>query len=149
MKSVSWKWALILGGLVMGEGATQAQSLPVVTKTVYDMKKVAEPPTLTADEAQGRKLFVQRCALCHDPLGQPSGVVSGPWLDQTTVTRRGEDHLRKTIMAGIRRMPGWQYTLQPTQVGQVIAYLRTVSPDRRPDAVKGARGAGVDDDLLR
>jgi mono/diheme cytochrome c family protein len=149
MKSLLGTWALVACGLVMGAGATHAQTVPAVTKTIYDMKKVAEPPALTAEQTQGRKLFVQRCALCHDPLGQPSGVVSGPWLDQTTVTRRGEDHLRKTILGGIRKMPGWQYTLQPIQVEQVIAYLRTVSPDRRPDPVKGARGAGVDDDLLR
>ena len=29
-------------------------------------------------------------------------------------------------------MPGWQYTLDAPQVAQVIAYLKTVSPDQKP-----------------
>ena len=35
-------------------------------------------------------------------------------------------------MMGSARMPGWQYTLEPGQVAQVIAYLKTVTPDQRP-----------------
>ena len=30
-------------------------------------------------------------------------------------------------MVGSVRMPGWQYTLSPEQIGQVIAFLNTVT----------------------
>jgi mono/diheme cytochrome c family protein len=35
-------------------------------------------------------------------------------------------------MNGSQRMPAWQYTLQPSQIDSVIAYLKTVTPDQRP-----------------
>lgn len=106
---------------------------PTVVRTEYDMREVASPPSLSADEVRGRQLFVQRCALCHDPLGQPSYPnTPGPWVDAETVRSLGEDSVRDQIMLGSARMPGWQYTLEPAQVNQVIAYLKTVTPDQRP-----------------
>ena len=47
-------------------------SRPEVVRTDYDMREVASPSLLSETEVNGRKLFVQRCALCHDALGQPS-----------------------------------------------------------------------------
>jgi len=106
---------------------------PTVVRTEYDMREVAAAPSLSADEVRGRQLFVQRCALCHDPLGQPSYPnTPGPWVDAETVRSLGEDSVRDQIMRGSARMPGWQYTLEPAQVNQVIAYLKTVTPDQRP-----------------
>lgn len=111
---------------------TQA-STPKIVRTEYDMAKVATAPSLAPDEVRGRQLFVQRCALCHDPLGQPSYPdTPGPWVDAATVRSLGEESVRDQIMMGSARMPGWQYTLEPGQVAQVIAYLKTVTPDQRP-----------------
>ncbi len=108
-------------------------SSPTIVRTEYDMDKVASPPSLSADEVRGRQLFVQRCAICHDPLGQPSYPnTPGPWVDAATVRSLGEDTVSSQIMMGSARMPGWQYTLEPEQVSQVIAYLKTVTPDQRP-----------------
>ena len=108
-------------------------STPTVVRTEYDMREVASAPSLSADEVRGRQLFVQRCALCHDPLGQPSYPnTPGPWVDAETVTSLGEESVRDQIMLGSARMPGWQFTLEPAQVNQVIAYLKTVTPDQRP-----------------
>ena len=108
-------------------------STPTVVRTEYDMREVAAAPSLSADEVRGRQLFVQRCALCHDPLGQPSYPnTPGPWVDAETVRSLGEESVRDQIMLGSARMPGWQYTLEPAQVNQVIAYLKTVTPDQRP-----------------
>ena len=108
-------------------------SSPTIVRTEYDMDKVASPPSLSADEVRGRQLFVQRCAICHDPLGQPSYPnTPGPWVDAATVRSLGDDTVRSQIMMGSARMPGWQYTLEPAEVGQVIAFLKTVTPDQRP-----------------
>jgi len=108
-------------------------STPEIVRTEYDMLEVASPPSLSADEVRGRQLFMQRCALCHDPLGQPSYPnAPGPWVDAETVRSLSEASVRDTIMLGSARMPGWQYTLELAQVDQVIAYLKTVTPDQRP-----------------
>ena len=103
-------------------------STPVVVRTVYDMPAVVTPPSLSEDALAGWKLFVQRCAICHDPLGQPSYPATlGPALSQGNVRELGEDTVREIIMVGSVRMPGWQYTLTQEQIGQVIAYLNTVT----------------------
>ena len=103
-------------------------STPEVVRTVYDMPEVVMPPALSEDALAGWKLFVQRCAICHDPLGQPSFPASlGPALSQATVRELGAETVREIIMVGSVRMPGWQYTLSPEQIGQVIAFLNTVT----------------------
>lgn len=131
----------LLGAIVLISTTLAAQNIfkktdvssPTIVRTVYDMDKVAEPPSLSTDEVRGRQLFIQRCAICHDPLGQPSFPrTPGPWVDAATVRSLGEDTVRSQIMMGSARMPGWQYTLEPTEVDQVIAFLKTVTPEQRP-----------------
>ena len=133
--------SVLLVSLVILGTAPTAQNLlretlvstPTVVRTEYDMRAVAMPSSLSADEVRGRQLFVQRCALCHDPLGQPSYPnTPGPWTDAETVRSLGEESVRDQIALGSARMPGWQYTLEPAQVDQIIAYLKTVTPDQRP-----------------
>ena len=103
-------------------------STPEVVRTVYDMPAVVTPPSLSEDALAGWKLFVQRCAICHDALGQPSYPATlGPVLGQASVRELGEETVREIIMVGSVRMPGWQYTLSQEQIGQVIAYLNTVT----------------------
>ena len=103
-------------------------STPEVVRTVYDMPAVVTPPSLSEDALAGWKLFVQRCAICHDPLGQPSYPDTlGPVLSRGNVRELGEETVREIIMVGSVRMPGWQYTLSQEQIGQVIAYLNTVT----------------------
>ncbi len=103
---------------------------PEVVRTEYDMPEVVAPPPLAGDALAGWKLFVQRCAICHDPLGQPSYPDSlGPQLSRATVDQMGEETVRDVIMVGTVRMPGWQYTLSHEQIGEVIAYLNTVTQE--------------------
>lgn len=121
--------------VAMNSAATlrgQEKVQPDVAVIDYDMTKVAVPPPISADAFAGKKLFVQRCALCHDLLGQPAVTTVGPWVDARTVEARGEAAVRQTILNGSRRMPGWRYTLAPTQIDQLIAYLKTVEPGQKP-----------------
>ena len=130
-------WAVALAAMVgAGTGAgvlaQQAEVLtPKLVVTDYDMKKAAAPSKLSANEFEGKKLFVQRCALCHSILGQPTVAVPGPWLDNTTV-QRSETAAREKILNGSRRMPGWKHTFSSAQVDNVIAYIKTVTPEDRP-----------------
>lgn len=118
--------------LVVTASAQQpAQPTPKVVITDYDMARAAAPLSLSPAELAGKKLFVQRCALCHDLLGQPATTTVAPWIDVETV-KRSEEAVRQKIMNGSRRMPGWKYTLAPEQIDSVVAYLKTVTPDQKP-----------------
>ena len=118
--------------LVVTASAQQpAQPTPKVVVTDYDMAKAAAPLPLSPVELAGKKLFVQRCALCHDLLGQPATTTVAPWIDVETV-KRSEEAVRQKIMNGSRRMPGWKFTLAPEQIDSVVAYLKTVTPDQKP-----------------
>lgn len=111
----------------------ETRTTPAVELTVYDMRKLAAASTLSDSELAGRRLFVQRCAICHDPVGQPLGLTPGPWLDQGTFASGVESAARAMIEIGSRRMPGFGYALRTTQIDQIVEYLKTVTPDRRPD----------------
>ena len=80
-------------------------------------------PTTPAEQ-EGRRLFVQRCALCHLPLTPEPRRAYGPLLDGL-LKKSSEDKVREAIMVGYGSMPGWQYTLSVEQVNNVIAYLKT------------------------
>lgn len=109
------------------------QAVPKVTRTDFDMREVVKPASLSPAETEGKRLWVQRCAICHDPLGQPAYPSSfGPWVDQETVKARGEDRIRQQIVTGSRRMPGWRYTLEPAQIEDIVAYVKTVTPSQKP-----------------
>ena len=108
-----------------------AQPTPKIVVTDYDMAKAAAPLPLSPVELAGKKLFVQRCSLCHDLLGQPATTTVGPWLDVETV-KRSEEAVRQKIMNGSRRMPAWKYTLAPPHIDSIVAYLKTVTPDQKP-----------------
>lgn len=133
-----WLWRFAALGLIVGStslGLAQGPAPappPKVETTVYDMSKLVAPPTLAPNELEGKRLFVQRCALCHDLLGQPASTTVGPWVDGTTVKARGEAAIRLKIMDGSRRMPGWKHTFDAQQVDAVIVYMKTMTPETRP-----------------
>ena len=116
------------------------QPSPKTVVTNYDMRKAAMPSSLSPAELTGKKLFVQRCALCHDLLGQPATTTVAPWIDVEMVKGRGEDAVRQKIANGSRRMPSFRYTFESPQIESIIAYLRTVTPDMKPKPAGVAAG---------
>ncbi len=79
----------------------------------------------------GRRLFQQRCAVCHTPpmvISQPYG----PTLNMSVVMGR-EDSVRATIREGeIGLMPGFKYGLEPVEIDAIIKYLKTVEKPAHP-----------------
>jgi mono/diheme cytochrome c family protein len=90
-------------------------------RTDYDMRAFIAPLSLNETELKGRKLFAQRCANCHGGTTQRPG----PPLGQQTVERRGESFIREKARKGSMTMPGFEYTLEPVQIDQIIAFLKT------------------------
>jgi mono/diheme cytochrome c family protein len=103
-----------------------------VTSRDYDKKLLVGAPVLPEDVQRGRALWLQRCAYCHDGVGQPTYKTMGPWLGAETVQARGEAALRAFIGTGTQRMPGFRYTLKPQQIDDVIAFLKTVPSSQKP-----------------
>ena len=87
-------------------------------------------PTLTDAELQGKKMFQQRCSVCH---AQVSANLNdrpyGGLLTSATVTGK-EAYARNMIMKGSRRMPGFQYGLRADEIDNIVAYLKKKVPER-------------------
>ena len=111
------------------------QSQPTVVRKDYDMRQLelSAVGPLSETELAGRRLFAQRCGLCHDPVGQMR--VSGPWLDRDLLASKGEAAARQYIEQGSRRMPGFRHALTAAQIDHLIAFLKTVTPEQKPKTV--------------
>ena len=71
----------------------------------------------------GKKLFVQRCSVCHLP-GLPTYEAYGPLLDRGRLAPKSDEVVRRAILNGSQRMPGFKYTLQTDEVDVIVAYLK-------------------------
>ena len=93
---------------------------------------------LSPQLAHGRQILTQNCNICHLPQN-PGSATYGPRLSKTSVN--GDDALmREVIMNGLVKMPGWKYTLNASDISDVIAYVRTL-PEPPPPTTKAPGGA--------
>jgi len=79
---------------------------------------------------QGEATFYQRCSLCHLPRIRKAGTTPGPAPSLTGLLKGAdkeeETRVRSYILKGSNLMPGWQYSLKPAEIDEVIAYLKTL-----------------------
>lgn len=84
-------------------------------------------PKLSGKELAGKKLFLQRCSLCHMPAlnepGDPDPQPYGPKLNGFVKDSNAEA-VRGIIRNGTARMPGFQYGLTAEEIENIIAYLK-------------------------
>jgi mono/diheme cytochrome c family protein len=85
---------------------------------------------MSEEARRGEGLFLQRCSLCHLPrkLKFGSPPVIGPNLGGQ-FKDAGPDQLkilRGFILKGGPDMPGFQYGLDPKEVDDLVAYLKTL-----------------------
>ena len=87
---------------------------------------------LTEQQERGAGLFFQRCSLCHLPKTNSKACCApslGPNLaaDFKNITPAKEKALREIIMnGGPTLMPGWKYALEPKEIDDIVAYLKTL-----------------------
>jgi len=115
---------LIVASWVDAQNGEAHATVPAVVRTVYDMRTFIAPLPLTETELKGRALFARRCANCHGGTAQRPG----PPLGQPTVERLGDAFIREKVGKGSQMMPGFEYSLEPSQIGQIIAFLKTAPP---------------------
>jgi mono/diheme cytochrome c family protein len=86
---------------------------------------------LTDAQKDGRRIFQQRCAVCHT-LPTVVSKRYGPALYKELV-EDNEDNIRGVILEGREGlMPGFKYGLTGAEVDSVIEYLKTVNRPARP-----------------
>ena len=119
----------IIGTVVGFAGILLAASayLPAQDKPVAALPAAEK---LNEQEMRGEGLFLQRCSLCHLPrklkFGSPPVVgpsLSGQFKDAAPDQMK---ILRGFILKGGPDMPGFQYGLEPKEVDDLIAYMKTL-----------------------
>lgn len=107
---------------VAGTASLRAQSKPATAAPA--------PIKLTDAARRGEGLFLQRCSICHLPrklkFGSPPVIgpsLSGQFKDAAPDQMKV---LRSFILKGGPDMPGFQYGLEPNEVDDLIAYLKTL-----------------------
>jgi len=84
------------------------------------------PVKLNQAQKHGQLVFQQRCSVCHSMLTETNRKTYGPRLDKQLVDGN-EDAIRQTIENGREGlMPGFKYGLTPSEINDIIEYLKTV-----------------------
>jgi mono/diheme cytochrome c family protein len=142
---------LVAGIVCCGAMVAKAQDgggnpIKVVTRP-YEIAPLAADPAMGAEVYRGRAIWLQRCAYCHDGVGQPSYQTVGPFLSPEITQALGDAGIRQFLTMGTDNMPSFQYTLNPAQMADVIAYVKTIpasaqpTPDQLAGRLPGAKPA--------
>lgn len=104
----------------------------------WQQAAVAQPAAsaLTAEQRAGRDLFAQHCVVCHVRTLVTAVRTYGPNLSQNTLGGLDEV-MRAFISIGDSNMPGFKYSLAPDEIGEIVAYIKTL-PAEPPAAPAGA-----------
>ena len=84
-------------------------------------------PALDATQLAGRNLFAQHCVVCHVKTLMTAVRTYGPSLSRESLGGQ-EDVMRELISNGTPNMPGFKYSLEPSEIGAITAYLKTLPP---------------------
>jgi mono/diheme cytochrome c family protein len=102
---------------------------PAVPLALHAQQTSSAP--LTDTQKDGRRIFQQRCAVCHT-LPTVVSKRYGPALYKELV-EDNEDNIRDTILEGREGlMPGFKYGLTRTEIDSIIEYLKTVNRPAKP-----------------
>ena len=119
-RSMRMRWPLVVSLLSLAPVALAGQQ-PSSQAALSDQQK------------DGRRLFQQKCAVCHLPI-LPTDDSGEPYARrlQGSDVDGNEDFVRRIIADGIgSRMPGWKYTLHADQIDALVSYLRTIETPSR------------------
>ena len=108
-------------------GAVAAQDPPA-----KDAPKKSSSRAAGGSAAKGKQVFEQKCAMCHFADQEEKKI--GPGLKG--ISKRGTfsvngnkvttESLTKWIENGDSQMPGMKDTLEPAQIKDVVAYVKTL-----------------------
>ena len=105
---------------------TLALALGSSTAVYAQEAKTATPaPQLNDTQVLGRRVFQQRCAVCHTE-STPGARRYGPPLYKELINGN-EDVIGEFIRNGSAgKMPGFKYGLESNEIDAIVEYLKTV-----------------------
>ena len=119
--------------ILLGSGMVMPAVLPAQSQ---QSSSSAPAPTLNDEQRAGRRVFLQQCAYCHLPRNRnekstAEGTAIGQVFKGWPLLREGkplsEQVVRTFILQGVpQKMPGFQYGLEPEEIDNIIAYLKTL-----------------------
>ena len=100
----------------------------VIAFSVGVSAQLPKPAAAPAPVDAGKKLFVQRCSVCHlPPLGPGEPRSYARSLVGFVKTKEAESVLRQIVQNGIpSRMPGFKYGLDSNEIDQIVAYVSSL-----------------------
>jgi mono/diheme cytochrome c family protein len=102
----------------------------IVVLAAWTNPAAAQAP-LDATQLAGRNLFAQHCVVCHVKTLMTAVRTYGPSLSKESLGGL-DDVLREFISSGTSNMPGFKYSLEPGEIGSIVAYLKTLPPPAAP-----------------
>ena len=106
---------------------------------------VVAAPESQGDAAEGRKLFVQRCATCHGEKADGQSKLAqllNPRPANLLVSQLDSAARNRIVRNGgaavgrSAAMPNWSAELTETELRNVIAYVASIAPPHAGDAPK-------------
>jgi cytochrome c len=126
------KRSLMMMGMVVGCAVVAGSGIALGQDGGKKGSGAAKSGTNTAAVARGKDLFQQKCALCHYDTSDQKKI--GPGLKG--LNKRGtfsvngnkvtDENLKTWIENGDQLMPPFKDVLEPGQIKDVIAYVRTL-----------------------
>ncbi len=113
-----------------------AQDLAQVKALALSMKKQAPPATEAelaallanpAKLAQGKKIFAEKCMVCHGAQGEGQigpNLTDAYWIQGSASLAS----IMKVVMVGVaeKGMPPWEALLKPEEIQAVTAFVKTL-----------------------
>ena len=84
-----------------------------------------------ADAVKGKQVYAQKCEICHYSASTEKKIgpgLAGLMRRETFRNRMKADdeNLRRVIERGGKNMPGFRSSLKPSQIRDLIAYVKTL-----------------------
>ena len=129
--------------------STLSAGIFVLLLSVGTHANLMATPQKAADPIAGKKLFLQRCSICHMPQRPAPEETLGPHLEglfESGNQAEVETQVRHMIVTGNPGppgvgMPSFRYGLNATQIDDVIAFLKTF---KKGDVPKRAGGTNTE-----
>jgi mono/diheme cytochrome c family protein len=128
-------YALVVGcGGSSQESGTQSSSSQSTTETPA-AQPAADTAAMAGDPlAMGKKVYMDRCALCHGTDGKGDGPAAAALnpkprdhTDGAYMNSRTDEQLLEVIHNGKGGMPAWKGVLSEQEMQNVLKYVRTLA----------------------
>ena len=125
---MQWGWILMDRLLPVSSFFWKAVITLFFSAILVSLQQSVVAQQLSDSQFKGKKLFLQRCSMCHMPAPSqqldPDLPTYGPKLEGFIRDTATESRARSAIVNGTQRMPGFKYGLTEREIDQIVGYLK-------------------------